>query len=64
MKAVELRNKSIKELKTVLSGLQRQQFKLRLVKASGEFVKTHEVRKTRRNIARVMTMIAEEGKKT
>lgn len=62
MKAAELRSKSVAELKTVLSGLQRQQFKLRLVKSTGELVKTHEIRAVRRNIARVMMIMTQEGK--
>lgn len=64
MKAAELNGKTISELKETLSALQRKQFKLRLVKASGELVKTHEIKETRRNIARVTMMIAKEGKKT
>lgn len=64
MKAAELIGKSTGELKTTLTTLRRKLFKLRLVKASGELVKTHEIKETRRNIARVTTMIAKEGKKT
>ncbi|HQW57986.1 MAG TPA: 50S ribosomal protein L29 [Gammaproteobacteria bacterium] len=64
MKAAELVGKSIGELNTTLTTLRRKLFKLRLVKASGELVKTHEIKETRRNIARVTTMIAKEGKKT
>lgn len=64
MKATELVGKSISELKETLSTFQRKLFKLRLVKASGELVKTHEIKETRRNIARVTMMIAKEGKKT
>ncbi len=64
MKAKELVGKSISELKETLSTFQRKLFKLRLVKASGELVKTHEIKETRRNIARVTMMIAKEGKKT
>jgi len=64
MKAAELIGKSTSELKAALTTLQRKQFKLRLVKAGGELTKTHEIRETRRSIARVMTMIAKEGKKT
>lgn len=63
MKASELIGKSTSELQTSLSTLRRKLFKLRLVKASGELVKTHEIRETRRNIARVTMMIAKEGKK-
>ncbi|HEV2524160.1 MAG TPA: 50S ribosomal protein L29 [Gammaproteobacteria bacterium] len=64
MKAAELIGKSTGELNTTLTTLRRKLFKLRLVKASGELVKTHEIKETRRNIARVTTMIAKEGKKT
>jgi ribosomal protein L29 len=60
----ELKSKSIGELKATLSALQRRQFKLRLLKFGGELVKTHEIRETRRNIARLTMMIAKEGKKT
>jgi large subunit ribosomal protein L29 len=64
MKAAELIGKSTSELQAALSTLRRKLFKLRLVKASGELVKTHEIRETRRGIARVTMMIAKEGKKT
>ncbi len=64
MKAAELVGKSMSELNAALTTLRRKLFKLRLVKASGELVKTHEIRETRRSIARVTMMIAKEGKKT
>lgn len=63
MKAVELKEKTAKELKVLLSELQRQQFKLRLLKASGDMDKTHTVKELRRDIARVETILtAKEGK--
>ena len=64
MKASELIGKSTGDLNAMLTTLRRKLFKLRLVKATGELVKTHEIKETRRNIARVTTMIATEGKKT
>ena len=64
MKASELMGKSTGDLNAMLTTLRRKLFKLRLVKATGELVKTHEIKETRRNIARVTTMIATEGKKT
>ncbi len=64
MKAADLIGKSKAELNTALAASRRKLFKLRLVKASGELTKTHEIRQTRRDIARVITMIAKEGKKT
>ncbi len=65
MKSTDLRSKAVSELKTTLSELRRKQFKLRLVKSSGELTKTHEIQETRRNIARVETILTEkEGKTT
>lgn len=60
MKVVELRNKNMAELKKLLDDLRRQQFKLRLVKADGELAKTHEIRITRRSIARIETILTEK----
>jgi large subunit ribosomal protein L29 len=64
MKAAELRDKSAAELKTVLGELRRKQFKLRLVKGSGELEKTHEIKDVRRQIARLETVLTQkEGKR-
>jgi len=62
MKAADLKTKSVTELKALLSELRRKQFKLRLVKASGEMTKTHEIRQTRREVARVETILTEKEK--
>lgn len=63
MKAQELREKDVTALKALLSECRRKQFKLRLVKASGELTKTHEVKNMRRQIARLETVLAQkEGK--
>lgn len=59
----ELRNKQIPELKQDLRDLLRQQFKLRLLKGTGELKRNHQVKQLRREIARVMTLLTEkEGK--
>jgi len=64
MKAAELRDKSAAELKTLLGELRRKQFKLRLVKGSGELEKTHEIKDVRRQIARLETVLTQkEGKR-
>ena len=47
MKASELRNKSVEELKSELSGLQREQFNLRFQLKTGSLQKTDDVRKVR-----------------
>lgn len=63
MNAKELREKSISELKTALNTLRRKQFKLRLLKSDGEFKSMHEIKQTRRAVARAETILTEkEGK--
>lgn len=63
MGVAELREKQIPELKQTLTELLRQQFKLRLLKSSGEMKRNHQFKQIRRDIARVMTLITEkEGK--
>ncbi|MCK9489213.1 MAG: 50S ribosomal protein L29 [Xanthomonadales bacterium] len=60
MKISELRKQSAKELDEQLVGLKREQFNLRMQKASGQLTQTHEIRRTRRDIARVLTAQAEK----
>ncbi|MBO5565748.1 MAG: 50S ribosomal protein L29 [Succinivibrio sp.] len=62
MKTSELRNKSVEELKSELSGLLREQFNLRISLKSGNLQKTDSVRKVRRDIARVNTILSEKAK--
>ena len=56
MKAIELRQKTVEELSTTLDGLQLQQFKLRMAKATGQLAKTHQVGLVRKEIARIKTV--------
>lgn len=60
MGVAELRQKQIPELKQELTKLLRQQFKVRLLKGTGELKKNHQVKQLRREIARVMTLITEK----
>lgn len=60
MKMSELRKQSARELDEQLVELKREQFNLRMQKASGQLVQTHEIRRTRRDIARVRTAQAEK----
>lgn len=60
MKASELRAKSVEELKTELNDLQREQFNLRFQNKTGELLQTDNIRKVRRNIARVNTILSEK----
>ena len=60
MKASELREKSAEELQTMLVEELRSQFNLRMRKGTGQLDKPSEMKKTRRNIARINTLINEK----
>jgi large subunit ribosomal protein L29 len=60
MNASELRNKGQAELKDELLDLLREQFNLRMQRASGQLTKGHLLRNVRRNIARVKTVLNEK----
>lgn len=57
MKAEELKSKTVDELKAQLMELRKEQFALRFQTSTGQLEKTHEVRRIRRDIARVKTFI-------
>ncbi|WP_163938183.1 50S ribosomal protein L29 [Paraferrimonas sp. SM1919] len=57
MKASELKDKSVEELNAELLNLLREQFNLRMQHATGQLTQSSELRKVRRNIARVKTII-------
>jgi large subunit ribosomal protein L29 len=63
MGVAELRQKQVPELKLVLVDMLRKQFKLRILQASGELKRNHQVKQLRRNIARVMTLLTEKAGK-
>ena len=60
MKASELRDKSEAELKESLLKLLRDQFNLRMQKGSGQLGQSHLLGQTRRDIARVRTVLREK----
>jgi len=62
MKASELRNKKTEELNNELIELRRAQFSLRMQAATQQLNKSDQIQKTRRDIARVKTIIAEKAK--
>ena len=62
MKASELRSKSVEELQSELTELLRAQFGLRMQKATQQLSNTSQLRKVRRDIARVRTVLAEKGR--
>jgi len=57
----ELRTMSVVDLQNELLSLRRTQFNHRLKKASGTLDKPHMVKKVRRSIAKVKTIITEKG---
>ncbi len=61
MKANELREKSVEELKAELLNLLREQFKLRMQHSTGQLSQTHLLKKMRRDIARVKTIMNEKA---
>jgi large subunit ribosomal protein L29 len=56
MKASELHKKSIEELHSEMLSLRKEQFALRLQRATGQAVKPDQFGKVRKNIARVKTI--------
>jgi large subunit ribosomal protein L29 len=60
MNASELRKMNQAELKDELLDLLREQFNLRMQRASGQMSKGHLLRNVRRNIARVKTVLNEK----
>ena len=61
MKATELREKSAEDLNAELLKLLESQFKLRMQKATGQLGQTHLLKQTRRDIARVKTVLEEKA---
>lgn len=62
MKANELRTKSADELNEELLGLLKAQFGLRMQLATQQLSKISELRKVRRDIARVRTVLSEKAR--
>ena len=61
MNASELRAKSADELKQELLALLREQFNLRMQRATGQLAKPHLFAQVRRNIARIKTVLGEKA---
>ena len=57
MELKQLRSKNAAELKAHLVDLQKEQFALRMQKATGQLAKTHDVRRVRREIAQVNMLL-------
>ena len=60
MKASELREKTVDELSEELLRLRREHFNLRMQRASGQLPQTHLAGETKRDIARIKTVLREK----
>ena len=60
-KPSDVRAKTVDELKDELVKLKKEQFNLRFQRATQQLENTSQVRKVRRDIARVQTVIAEKA---
>ena len=58
----EIRTKSTSELSSELSSLLQEQFKLRMQKGTGQLATPHDLRRVRRDIARLKTILTEKKK--
>jgi large subunit ribosomal protein L29 len=62
MNANALRDKTVTDLQQELDGLLREQFNLRMQKGTGQLSRPDQVKKVRRNIARVKTIMSEKAR--
>ncbi|TXR39515.1 50S ribosomal protein L29 [Ectopseudomonas mendocina] len=63
MKATELRDKSAQQLNEQLLELLRDQFNLRMQKATGQLGQSHLLSQVKRDIARVKTVLSQQAGK-
>lgn len=61
MKANELRDKDEKALKKELTELRREGFKLRMQQGTGQLSRPSEIKRVRRDVARVLTALGERA---
>ena len=62
MNMQEIRTKSEGDLRSELSELLQEQFNLRMLKGTGQLSQAHELRRVRRDIARLKTVLGEKNK--
>ena len=60
MSAKDLRQKASADLQKELLDLRREQFNLRMARATGQAAKPDQFSKVRRNIARLKTVVSEQ----
>jgi large subunit ribosomal protein L29 len=60
MNAQELRSKSVSELKIELHNLLREKFNLSMQRGTGQLARPDQVKKVRKDIARINTVLTEK----
>ncbi len=60
MNAQELRSKSVSELKIELHNLLREKFNLGMQRGTGQLARPDQVKKVRKDIARINTVLGEK----
>ena len=60
MELKELRQKSAEELNTELLNLRKEQFNLRMQKGTGQLTQTHQMKRVRREIAQIKTLLGDK----
>ena len=61
MQAEDLNKKSVEELKAELLSQLEGQFKFRMQKSTGQLTQTHLLKQTRRDIARIETVLRQKA---
>lgn len=61
MNAAEMREKTVEELKAELTENLKEQFKLRMQQAAGQLSRPSEMKRVRRQVARIKTILAEKS---
>lgn len=61
MKANDLRDKTSEELEAALVEELKEQFNLRMQLSTGQLNESHKVKQTRRNIARIKTVLNQKA---
>jgi large subunit ribosomal protein L29 len=62
MNAQELRSKTVSELRIELHNLLREKFSLSMQRGTGQLSRPHQVKKVRKDIARINTVLTEKEK--
>ena len=62
MNAQELRTKSVPELKLELHNLLREKFNLNMQRGTGQLARPDQLKKVRKDIARINTVLSEKAK--